>query len=324
MIILVSDIDHAFDSFVAIALLRRGSRGVTPIVAVNAPMLALWICVFTDRCPVDAPLPTWVRWSYPARNSGGSFLGCISCIEEAVMTELFVLEPAAADEPTDRIPEGLPVGGAERGPLERALRNAGLAIASVPFDVLVDAPEGDDDRRELRAAVTAVVHAAADTELDRLSAAVHTDPDDGLDEALWGPAPDSVAVSKAAFADLQDQFAARRQLSIESLSRDDAAQLLGVAPQSITAKLAAGKLVGLKMGREWRLPMWQFDSDDPSGILRDLDRLQSVFPGGVVSLSAWMQREQPEFGGRSPREVMSRRGSAPVIALAQALTAAAW
>ncbi len=128
------------------------------------------------------------------------------------MTELFVLEPAAADEPSDRIPEGLPVGGAERGPLERALRNAGLAIASVPFDVLIDAPDGGDDRRELRAAVTAVVHAAADTELERLRAAVQTDPDDGLDVALWGPAPDSVAVSKAAFADLQDQFAARRQL----------------------------------------------------------------------------------------------------------------
>jgi hypothetical protein len=81
-------------------------------------------------------------------NSGAYFLGCISCIEEAVMTELFVLEPAAADEPSDRIPEGLPVEGAERGPLERALRNAGLAIASVPLDVLIGRPEADDDRRD--------------------------------------------------------------------------------------------------------------------------------------------------------------------------------
>ena len=70
------------------------------------------------------------------------------------------------------------------GPLERALRNAGLAIASVPLDVLIGRPEADDDRRELRATVAAVVHAAADTELDRLRAAVNTDPDDGLDEAL--------------------------------------------------------------------------------------------------------------------------------------------
>lgn len=240
------------------------------------------------------------------------------------MTELFVLEPAAVDEPSDRIPEGLPVEGSERGPLERALRNAGLVIASVPLDVVIGPPDTDDDRRELREKVAAVVHAATATELDRLRAAVNTDPDDGLDESLWGPAPDSVAVSKAAFADLQDQFAARRQLAAEGISRDEAARLLDVAPQSITAKLATGKLIGLKAGREWRLPMWQFDSDDPCGVLPDLDLLQSVFPGGVVSLSAWMQREQPEFGGRSPREVMARRGSAPVIAFAQALTAAAW
>ena len=208
------------------------------------------------------------------------------------MTELFVLEPAAVDEPSDRIPEGLPVEGSERGPLERALRNAGLVIASVPLDVVIGPPDTDDDRRELREKVAAVVHAATATELDRFRAAVNTDPDDGLDESLWGPAPDSVAVSRAAFADLQDQFAARRHLAAEGISRDEAAQLLDVAPQSITAKLATGKLIGLKAGREWRLPMWQFDSDDPCGVLPDLDLLQSVFPGGVVSLSAWMQREQ--------------------------------
>jgi len=42
MISLVSDIAHVFDSIVAIALPRWGStRGVTPLVAVNIPMLAL-------------------------------------------------------------------------------------------------------------------------------------------------------------------------------------------------------------------------------------------------------------------------------------------
>src|SRR5258708_2924440 len=47
--------------------------------------------------------------------------GCVSCIQEVVtMTEIFVLEPATADEPVDRIPEGLPVGSPERRNLERA------------------------------------------------------------------------------------------------------------------------------------------------------------------------------------------------------------
>ncbi|BBZ01560.1 hypothetical protein MCHIJ_09970 [Mycolicibacterium chitae] len=238
------------------------------------------------------------------------------------MTDIFVLEPAG-DQDSDRIPENLPVNSPARGPLERALRDAGLAI--VPLDSLIGSPSAPgDDRHPLRASVAAVVNAATEEELDRLHSAVTVDPDDDLDVTFWGTAPDSVSVTQAAFSDLQEQFAARRQLSDESISRDEAARLLDVTPQSITAKLAAHKLVGIKVGREWRLPLWQFDPDAPSGALPDLDVLQSVFPGGVVSLSAWMQREQPEFGGRTPRVEMALRGSAPVIALAQALTAAAW
>lgn len=61
----------------------------------------------------------------------------------------------------------------------------------------------------------------------------------------------------------------------------------------------------------------------PFSVLPKLDVFQSVFPSGVVSLSAWMQREQPEFGGRQPRDEMALRGGAPVIALAETLTAAA-
>jgi hypothetical protein len=239
------------------------------------------------------------------------------------VTDIFILEPAAADQRSDRIPEGLPVNSPERGPLERALRNAGLAI--VPLESVIGPPTAADDHHHpLRASITAVVNAASDAELDRLRSAVTADPNDDLDATYWGPAPDSVTVSQAAFSDLQDQFATRRQLSEKSISRDEAARLLDVAPQSITAKLATHKLVGLKVGREWRLPLWQFDPDAPSGVLPDLGTLQSAFPGGVVSLSQWMQREQPEFEGRPPREEMVLRGSGSVIALAQALTAAAW
>jgi hypothetical protein len=241
------------------------------------------------------------------------------------MTELFVLEPVAVDEPVDRIPEDLPLAGPERDVLERALRRTGLAIVAV--DAVVDPPTPDtaaNDHRQLRASVTAVVNAATDAERDRLRSAVTADPDDGLDEKFWGPAPDSVTASQAVFADLKDQFAQRHQLAAESISRDEAAELLGIAPQSITTKLTAGKLVGIKIGREWRLPLWQFNPDEPSGVLPDLDTLQAAFPGGVVSLSKWMQREQPEFDGRPPRVEMALRGSAPVIALAQALTAAGW
>lgn len=242
------------------------------------------------------------------------------------MAELFILEPVSVDEPDDRVPEDLPLAGPERTVLERALRRTGLAIVAVDAVVAPapPVPSGSDNNRRLRASVAAVVNDASDSERDRLESAVAAGSTDDLDESFWGAAPGPVAVSQALFADLREQFAQRRRLAAESVSRDEAAELLGVSPQSITSKLGAGKLVGIKAGREWRLPAWQFSPDDPSGVLPDLDVLQQAFPGGVVSLSQWMQRQQPEFGGRTAVHEMLQRGSAPVIALAEALTAAAW
>ncbi|TDK88370.1 DNA-binding protein [Mycobacterium paragordonae] len=241
------------------------------------------------------------------------------------MAEIFVLEPATADESVDRIPEGLPVGSPERRTLERALQRAGLAI--VPVDAVIDSADvgaTSSDRRRLRASVAAVVDAATDAELVRLESAVVSDSGDDLDESFWGPAPDSVTASKAVFADLTDQFAQRRRLAADSISRDEAAELLDVAAQSVTAKLATRKLVGMKIGREWRLPVWQFEPEAPSGVLPDLDQLQAAFPGGLISLSRWMLCGHAEFDGRTPRDEMLLHGSAPVIAVARALTAAGW
>ncbi|MDH6247643.1 helix-turn-helix domain-containing protein [Mycobacterium sp. OTB74] len=244
------------------------------------------------------------------------------------MTELFVLETSVADEQASRLPADLPLSAPARVKLEQALHTAGYAVVSLNA-VLNDEPSvhppiDEVGRRRLRTAVAKVVNYADDAEAKRLEAAVVADPDDGLDENFWGPTPDPVAVSQAVFDDLSDQFAQRRQLAERSISRDEAAELLGVTAQSITSKLAAHKLVGMKLGREWRLPPWQFDPDHPAGVLPDLDALQAAFPGGAVSLSHWMMRAQPDFEGRTPLQEMMMHGSAPVINLARALTATAW
>ena len=225
------------------------------------------------------------------------------------MTEIYVLGAVAVEEHA-------------RGRLEDVLRDSGYAI--VPVDALSTADPAAEDQRQLRAAVTALVDAAGDAELKRLEAAVTSEPADDLDERFWGPAPDSVTATRAAFDDLSEQFARRRQLAAEGISREQAADLLGVSAQSVTAKLASGKLVGIKDRREWRLPTWQFDADNPTGVLPDLDALQAVFPGGPVSLTRWMLRGQPEFSGRTGREEMVVHGSEPVIELARVLTAVGW
>jgi hypothetical protein len=217
----------------------------------------------------------------------------------------------------------VPADATSRDEVQQALRAHGLSATVIEPEPSLSANLRIQNKR-LRARVEALVNEADESELARLEAAVTTPPSDDLDERFWGPAPDSVSAVKAAAADLSAQFAQRRQLAADSVSRDDAAELLGITPQSVTSKLASGKLIGIKSGREWRLPRWQFDADNASGVLPDLDVLQAAFPGGPVSLSNWITAAQPDFDGRTPREEMAIHGSAPVIKLARALTAAGW
>jgi hypothetical protein len=241
------------------------------------------------------------------------------------MAEFFMLEPVAVDEQVSRLPDDLPVQAPERDKLENALRESGYAIVSIEAVATAPvSPNGLADATRLRSAVAAVVNEADDSEDARLEAAATAESADDLDERFWGPGPDSATAVNAVLADLSDQFAQRRQLAENGISRDDTAALLGITAQSVTAKLASRKLVGIKVGREWRLPTWQFDPDVPTGVLSDLDALQAVFPGGPVSLSRWMLKAQPEFDGRNPREEMIVHGSTPVIELAQVLTATGW
>lgn len=235
------------------------------------------------------------------------------------MTEIFALAPVPLDEQVPRVPDDLPLATPERDKLEDALRESGYAIVAI--DPTAAAPA---DTTELRDAVAAVVNEADQSEVARLEAAAAAESPDDLDERFWGAAPDSVTVVTAVLADLSDQFAQRQQLADDGITRDATAELLGITAQSVTAKLAARKLVGIKLGREWRLPTWQFDPDVATGVLPDLDTLQAVFPGGPVTLSQWMLKAQPEFNGRSAREEMIVHGSTPVIELAQVLTATAW
>lgn len=218
----------------------------------------------------------------------------------------------------------VPVDATSRDQVQQALRDYGLTSTVIESERPVSTALDIDDKAGLRAQVEALVNEANESELQRLEAAATAEPTDDLDERFWGPAPDSVTAVKAVVADLGEQFSQRRRLAAESISRDDAAELLGIAAQSVTSKLASGKLIGIKVGREWRLPRWQFDPDNTSGVLPDLDVLQAAFPGGPVSLSKWIARAQPDFDGRTPREELIIHGSAPVIKVARALTAAGW
>jgi excisionase family DNA binding protein len=128
------------------------------------------------------------------------------------------------------------------------------------------------------AEITSAVHRA----LESVPASVRTEfveavadqTAEALDESLWGAGPSAAELRLAALQGLKDDFVARRDLLSASLSRSEVAELLGVSSQAVLDRLQDGDLVGLKDGREWRIPMWQVNAGAERGFLPGIAELR--------------------------------------------------
>src|SRR5574340_379743 len=128
---------------------------------------------------------------------------------------------------------------------------------------------------------------------------------DELNAALWGRGPSPAERKQAALENLRRQYQARRAVVEASLTRSEAAELFDVSEQPVLDRLLAGDLVGLKKGREWRLPSWQFSADAEQGFVPGLARLRRVFPGGAVSLTEWATAPNTELEDATPAEAFA-------------------
>lgn len=150
-----------------------------------------------------------------------------------------------------------------------------------------------------------------------------TDAED-VDESLWGAAPSRTEARTAAMSNLQQQFETRRRLVDNSITRTDAAELLSVSEQAISALVKSGDLVTIRVGRQLRVPAWQFNPDVERGLLPGIARLAAVFPGGVTALSEWVVRQNVELAGAAPVEALAAGRVDAVVDVARAGTAVAW
>lgn len=138
----------------------------------------------------------------------------------------------------------------------------------------------------------------------------------------WGDVPSEEEVAAAAERAERGRAAALAAELEDSLTREEAAERLGVTPQAVSDRRKAGRLVALRRGREWRFPRWQFSEDDALPGLREL---AERYPGGALSLSVWAKRPHADLAGRAPAEELARRGGLQrVLELADAIRAAAW
>jgi len=169
-----------------------------------------------------------------------------------------------------------------------------------------------------------VLTSVPDSVRDGFVRTVVGDPSDGLDTALWGRGPSPAERKEAALANLRLQYESRRQVVEASLTRTEAAELLDVSEQAVLDRLEAGDLIGLKKGREWRLPAWQFSPDAERGFVPGLARLREVFPGGAVSMTEWATSPNVELEGATPADELAAGHVDVVVHAASTGTAAAW
>ncbi len=129
---------------------------------------------------------------------------------------------------------------------------------------------------------------------------IDTRPRDAKVQDSWGPTIDVEEAQALERENLHLQSRQRHEQLTASFSRAEVAEMLDVSTQTISDMRVQNRLIGLRDGREWRFPAWQFTPDDAEPVLPDLVRLVRDFPGGVVSLSRWMTRSNADFDGRTP------------------------
>ena len=177
--------------------------------------------------------------------------------------------------------------------------------------------------RDLSDALRAVIQELPASEITEFIDTV-TGADDDLDPALWGDAPSTAEAARAHLANLTAKFAGRQTVLAQSITRADAAHLLGISDQAISDRLNAGDLVGLKDGRVWKLPAWQFDADTENGTLPGIAALRQHFPAGPVTLTAWVTAPNADLDNHTPAARLAAGDVGQVLRAAQAGGPIAW
>lgn len=151
-----------------------------------------------------------------------------------------------------------------------------------------------------------------------------TGADDELDPALWGDSPSTAEAARAHLANLTAKFTDRQTVLAQSITRADAAHLLGISDQAISDRLNAGDLIGLKDGRVWKLPAWQFHADTENGTLPGIAALRQHFPAGPVTLTAWVTAPNADLDNHTPAARLAAGDVDQVLRAAQAGGPIAW
>jgi hypothetical protein len=109
----------------------------------------------------------------------------------------------------------------------------------------------------------------------------------------------------------------RRELLQQCIGTTELVSLLGLGNrQTPLDRIRAGTLLAILDQGKRRYPPWQFEPDEPDGVIAGLPDVLAALPVADLIKARWLQRPQPLLGGHTALQLL--REGRPDRALAEA------
>lgn len=148
--------------------------------------------------------------------------------------------------------------------------------------------------------------------LEALPAEFSSDPLAAVDEPM-----DAAGLTESVASAEMEAQGVREAVLRDSISASEAAEKTGRSRQAIERLRRAGRLLGLRVGAQWRYPEWQFSADSPGGVVPGLDETLRALALSPTGAAFWLLRPAERLGGHAPIELLRRFRPAPVVDLAR-------
>jgi hypothetical protein len=110
---------------------------------------------------------------------------------------------------------------------------------------------------------------------------------------------------------------AREGILRDSIDVAEASKRTSRSRQSIERLRRAGRLLGLRVGAQWRYPQWQFSPDAAGGVVPGLDEVLRALALSPTGSAFWLLKPAERLGGHPPIELLRRFQPDPVAELAR-------
>lgn len=116
---------------------------------------------------------------------------------------------------------------------------------------------------------------------------------------------------------LLDSFGHRRELLRGSLTAPEVARALGTSRQTPHDRVKSGMLLGVRDRGALRFPAWQFDPEEPYGVLEGLPEVLRELRGSPLAKASWFVNDNSYLGMR-PLDVLRKGEVGRVVRAARA------